>query len=158
MIRMTNLRAAAVALGAALLSGCYTYVATPVADIQPQQHIRVELSDVELTRLRAFADGREGTVSGSFVSAGADSMAMVVRTPVAYQEVRIPRTSILQTSVRRADPKKNLLVSGALVGAIGLAAYLGFEGRGAENGGPGQEPDESLIPLFTFGLPLPFGR
>lgn len=158
MNRTSWLRVVSSALGVALISGCYAYVPTDVTEIQPSQVIRVQLTDAELTRLRAFADGRGGTVSGEFVSAGRDSVSLVVRTPLAYQQVAVPRSSIIEASVRRADPKRNLLVSAALVGAVGVAAYLGFEGRGGDKPGPGPQPDESLVPLFTFGLPLPFGR
>lgn len=158
MHRMPALRPAVLALAALTAAGCYTYVPADVSDIQPSQTVRLSVDDAELTRLRAYADGRAGTVSGEFVSAGPDAVSMVVRTPLAFQQVEIPRSSIVQAAVRRADPVRNLIVSGALVGAIGLAAYLGFEGRGGEQGGPGPQPDEALIPLFSFGLPLPFGR
>ena len=58
MTRISCSRGVLVALGAALLSGCYSYVPTELAAIRPQQNVRVELSDEELVRLRAFADGR----------------------------------------------------------------------------------------------------
>ena len=158
MTRISCSRGVLVALGAALLSGCYSYVPTELAAIRPQQNVRVELSDEELVRLRAFADGRAGTVSGDFLGASGDSVSMVVRTPLSYQQVSIPRTSIIQASVRTVDTKKNLIVSAALVGAVGIAAYLGFEGRGGEAGGPGPQPEESVVPFFSFGLPIPFLR
>lgn len=158
VIRKSRLHGMVGALGVLLATGCYSYAPVELSEIQPEQTVRMGLSDAELVRLRAFSDPREGTVSGSFVSAGRDSISLVVRTPLAYQQVSIPRSSILESHVRRADPTRNLIVSGALVGAIGLAAYLGFEGRGGEKAGPGPQPDETLVPLFTFGLPLPFGR
>lgn len=158
MHRMPALRPAVLALTALVATGCYTYVPTDVSDIQPSQTVRLSVDDAELTRLRAYADARQGTVSGEFVAVGPEAVSMVVRTPLAFQQVEIPRSSIVEASVRRADPTRNLIVSAAIVGAIGAAAYFGFEGRGGEQGGPGPQPEDALIPLFTFGLPLPFGR
>lgn len=139
-------------------AGCYSYVPTEVAQVSPSQKVRITLEQQEASRLLAFLDARSSTVTGEFLGATGDSVRLVLRTPLAFQEVSIPRASVADLSVREADRTKNLLVSAALVGAVGVAAYLGFEGRGGEPGGPGPQPDESLVPLFSFGLPLPFGR
>jgi hypothetical protein len=83
---------------------------------------------------------------------------LFLRSSSSFQEVEIPLSSVIETQVRNADPVKSIGLSFALVGAIGYAAWKGFSGGGPDRGVLGPFPDETVIPLFSFGLPLPFGR
>jgi hypothetical protein len=144
-------------LSVLLFTGCVKYVQTDVSQLKSTDRIRVELDQEQLALLRAFADNREGTVNGRFVEATADSVSMVVETPTAYQEVRIPRRSIIDTRLRKPDNKKSFVISVVLVGGIGALAAIGFEGRNNDPTGDDTGIDESRIPLFNFRLPFGFG-
>ena len=151
---MRSLRSLIPAL-AILVSGCHYYAPAEISTLPPQAKIVVQLDDAELTRLLAYSDPRTRTVSGRFVSEFGDSVQMVVRTPLAYRQVVIPKSSIIDLQLRHVDKRKSFLFSATAVGLVGTLAYLGFEGKGGSlAGGEGQGGDAALIPLFSFGLPF----
>ncbi len=142
------------ALGALLLSGCYRYVPTELSDVRPQQTVRVRVADEAMPAVRNFVEPREATVSGRVVAVRPDSVELRLETPVAFRQVTLPRSWVLDSSVREVDKGKSFLISAALVGAVGYLAYLGFEGRGGGQAIPGPQPDEQRIPLLELALPF----
>lgn len=141
-------------VAALLLSGCHYYAPTDVSALRSAAHVRVEVTDEEASRLLSFVDARKRTVSGEFVAAEGDSVKVIVRTPLSYQPVMIPRSGIVSVAERHVDKKKSFIFSAASVGVVGTLAVLGFEGRNNPIGGDGDTGDASLIPLFSIGLPF----
>lgn len=143
---------------AVVLSGCHYYAPAEPSALGPQERIRVQVNPNEAANLMAFVDARSMTVSGQFISQSADSVRMVVRTPLAFAPVSIPRTSIVSLERRSVDNKKSFIFSAAAVATIGVLAYKGFEGNNNNiPGGDGDGGDATVIPLFSWVLGLPFG-
>lgn len=138
--------------------GCYNYVSTDLPAIEPPEHVRLRLTETGVSGLLAFADARSSSVSGRILAVSPDSVTVVLRTPVAYREAQIPRSAIVEVQERRLDKKKSFLLSAGAVAAVGIAAYLGFEGKNNVPPGEGGEPPEARIPLVRFNLPFGGGR
>lgn len=150
-----GLTRACVALAMAC-AGCATYRSATVDDLSPQQRVRIQVEPEVLADLVAFADGPEGSIGGRFVGLRGDSAAFRFETPSSYREVAIPRTAIRGVERRESSPARNVALSVAVVGGIGVLAWLGFEGRdGQGDEVPGDEPD-ALTPLLL--LVVPTGR
>ncbi len=141
-------------------SACTSYVQTDVADLRPQDKVRLELEDEELAKLIAFADPATRSVNGRVVSSSIDSISVIVQTATAYTQVSIPNRSVVQAERGVADAKKNFIASALIVGAVAALAYAGFEGRQDNSTGDDTGIDESRVELFGFRIPfsLGFGR
>lgn len=134
--------------------GCVSYAQTAIGELEPNDRVRVEIEDTEVARLLQFVDDRSQTVSGSFVWASADSVAVVVRTPAAYSQVTIPRGAILALERGQTSATKNIIGSAVILGGIATAAVLGFEGGGEESIDLGGGTDEFRARAVLFSVPL----
>jgi len=144
---------------AVLLAGCHHYAPADLATLAPQEHVRVMLGQAELSNFLAYADARSGSVAGRFVSETADSVTMVVQTPLAYSQVSFPRSSVIQVQRRKVDNRRSFIFSAAAVGFVGVLAYRGFSGEANPFvGGDSEGGDSALIPLFSLGLPFGIGH
>ena len=144
-------RTARIALALAC-AGCATYRPVTMNDLSPQQRVRVQVEPEVLADLVAFAEGAEGHLSGRFVEMRGDSVAFRFETPSSYREVAMPRSAVLSIAGRASSPTRSVALSAAIVGGVGLAAWLGFEGRSSGDAGDDAETD-ALVPVLLFAIP-----
>ena len=139
-----------VALVATLAAaGCATYRPAVVEDLSPSQRVRVRVEPDILADLVAFAEGAQGQLGGRFIAVQGDSVAFRFETPSSYRQVVLHQSAILGLEQRESSPARSIAFSAAVVGGVGILAYLGFEGR--ESGDDSLPPDsEALVPLFVF--------
>ena len=139
-----------VALVATLAAaGCATYRPAVVEDLSPSQRVRVRVEPEILADLVAFAEGAQGQLGGRFIAVRGDSVAFRFETPSSYRQVVLHQSAILGLEQRESSPARSIAFSAAVVGGVGILAYLGFEGR--ESGDDSLPPDsEALVPLFVF--------
>ena len=139
-----------VALVATLAAaGCATYRPAVVEDLSPSQRVRVRVEPETLADLVAFAEGAQGQLGGRFIAVRGDSVAFRFETPSSYRQVVLHQSAILGLEQRESSPARSIAFSAAIVGGVGILAYLGFEGR--ESGDDSLPPDsEALVPLFVF--------
>ncbi len=151
-----SLRIPLLLLLATLATGCTTYRTVSIGELPARQRVRMVLAPEEAGRHLFYARGNEGYLSGQFVELQGDSAVFLLTTPTARSRVSIPRSAIVQLERRDVSAGRSLLVSAALVGGVGLLAWLGFEGE--ENTGP--DPDDDLTDQFAPGvrIVIPFGR
>lgn len=146
MLRSAPVVALVAALSAA---GCATYRPAVVEELTPDQRVRVRVEPDVLADLVAFAEGAQGQLGGRFAALRGDSVEFRFETPASYRQVVLPRSAILGLERRETSPTRSIAFSAAVVGGIGLLAYLGFEGE--ESGDDSLPPDtEALTPLFVF--------
>jgi len=146
------------ALGALLLSGCYTY--TEVQQPAPGSTVRIRVP------VQSPLTGRRNapppaSIEGRLLSAG-DTLTMVTRTRHAlgpYREligidtVRVSRDALSSLEVQELSTRKTILVSVAITGAITaltLAALSGVWG-GGEARPPFIPPQPSVIGGAAIG-------
>lgn len=140
---------AAAFVAALAVAGCATYRPAAVEELAPSQRVRVRVEPETLADLVAFAEGAQGQLGGRFVALRGDSVAFRFETPSSYRQVVLPRSAILGLERRESSPARSIAFSAAVVGGIGILAYLGFEG--GESGDDSLPPDsEALVPLFVF--------
>jgi len=144
-------RAARIALVAAC-AGCATYRPVTVDDLSPQQRVRIQVEPDVLADLVAFAEGAEGHLGGRFMEVRGDSVAFRFETPSSYREVVLPRSAVLSVAGRESSPIRSVALSAAIVGGVGVAAWLGFEGRASGDDGDDADTD-ALVPVFLFTIP-----
>lgn len=139
-----------VALVAVLSSaGCATYRPAVVEELAPDQRVRVRVEPEVLADLVAFAEGAQGQLGGRFTELRGDSAAFRFETPSSYRQVVLHRSAILGLERRETNPARSIAFSAAVVGGVGVLAWLGFEGR--ESGDDSLPPDtEALTPFFVF--------
>lgn len=146
------LRAAPVVVLVAVLSsgaGCATYRPAVVEELAPEQRVRVRVEPEVLADLVAFAEGAQGQLGGRFAELRGDSVEFRFETPSSYRQVVLHRSAILGLERRETSPARSIAFSAAVVGGIGVLAYLGFEGQ--ESGDDSLPPDtEALVPLLVF--------
>ena len=130
-------------------AGCATYRPAVVEDLSPSQRVRVRVEPETLADLVAFAEGAQGQLGGRFIAVRGDSVAFRFETPSSYRQVVLHQSAILGLEQRESSPARSIAFSAAVVGGVGILAYLGFEGR--ESGDDSLPPDsEALVPLFVF--------
>ena len=130
-------------------TGCATYRPAVVEDLSPSQRVRVRVEPETLADLVAFAEGAQGQLGGRFIAVRGDSVAFRFETPSSYRQVVLHQSAILGLEQRESSPARSIAFSAAVVGGVGILAYLGFEGR--ESGDDSLPPDsEALVPLFVF--------
>ncbi len=137
------------------LAGCATYQHAVVDDLSPRDRVRLEVDDSELPALVAFAEGPRGRLAGRFVGMAGDSATFQLQNATGYRTVTLAPASVVFLERRKPELARSLLLSGAIVGGVGVLAYLGFEG-GGQGGDPDTGGPEALTPLFFISFP--FGR
>lgn len=134
-------------------AGCATYQQAAVDDLSPRDRVRLEVDDRELPALVAFAEGPRGRLAGRFVGMAGDSATFQLENAVGYRTVTLAPASVVFLERRKPELVRSLLLSGAIVGGVGVLAYLGFEG-GGQGGDPDTDGSEALAPLFFISLPV----
>ncbi|MBK8062595.1 MAG: hypothetical protein IPK33_33190 [Gemmatimonadetes bacterium] len=142
--------ALALALGAALSTGCYSYQPVTLSELKPEMPVRVQLTAVAVDRLRNGGTtrraSRDFSLSGNVARVNADSVVLSVQTsrttdatvrPVAF-------TSRSAAAERAAPPRFAVSTVGAPRGrrrvlstlAIGAAVYAIKHGGEASGSTP----------------------
>ncbi len=134
--------------------GCASYRPAAISELAPREQVRMRLAPQELGELVAFADAN-GLVSGRFVQLEGDTAHLLLTAPGSQRRALLHRASILEIERREGNPGKSLLFSAAVVGGIGVAAWLGFEEGRQAPGGPGDEDgDEAFAPVLRLRIPI----
>jgi len=134
-------------------AGCATYQHAAVDDLSPRDRVRLEVDDRELPALVAFAEGPRGRLAGRFVGMAGDSATFQLQNAAGYRTVTLAPASVVFLERRKPELARSLLLSGAIVGGVGVLAYLGFEG-GGQGGDPEPDGSEAFAPLFFVVLPV----
>lgn len=139
-----SVRAAAFALGALVLSGCYTYVPLTTPSPQPGTRVSADLTRDGTDSLAGYLGRNVVNVDGRVMAAGADTISLsVVSVTTSNGEssdwqgetVTIPQSMISRLSERRlARGSTALLVGGVIVLFVAAAKALGGALGGSGNG------------------------
>ena len=130
---------------AASASGCYSYHAADLADLQPGQPVRVRVTRTEAERLEPILLAEQRLVEGVVVQRASDELLLDtrVRTPdrqrtgrMLTQRLNIALAEIQDVELRRRDRLK----SAAAIGVVGVAVAVGV--AAAFGGGRGSRPGE----------------
>lgn len=134
-------------------AGCAAYHHAAIDDLSPRDRVRIEVDDRELPALIAFAEGPRGRLAGRFVGMAGDSATFQLQNAAGYRTVTLAPASVVFLERREPELARSLLLSGAIVGGVGVLAYLGFEG-GGQGGDPDTDGSEAFAPLFFISLPV----
>lgn len=134
-------------------AGCAAYQQAAIADLSPRDRVRIEVDDRELPALVAFAEGPRGRLAGRFVGMAGDSATFRLQNAAGYRTVTLAPASVVFLERREPELARSLILSGAIVGGVGVLAYLGFEG-GGQGGDPEPPGSEAFAPLFFISLPV----
>ena len=138
--------------------GCFTYHATAIPDIQPEEEVRVTLEDRSFRRVAPGADqSAPPRLEGRFGGATADSLTLQVwigeayaGTPFysSYQNLMLPLDQVIQIENRQLDKGRTALVTagvlvtiGVLIESVGLTDVFGSGG----GDGPPDPPEPQGI-------------
>jgi hypothetical protein len=161
--------ALALALGAALSTGCYSYQPVTLSELKPEMPVRVQLTAVAVDRLRNGGNNEarfleDFSLSGNVARVNADSVVLSVQTsrttdatvrPVAfYQPLPLLRSELRTTEVRRLDRRRTTWATAVLSTlAIGAAVYAIKHGGEASGSTPVPGgPNEVRVPLLGLRL------
>lgn len=143
-----------------LLSGCFSYIPAELGTVPPGGEVRVYLTRVAMAQLPEEIPSGRPYLAGSLVSHERDSL--MVRVPVASrqdgvhsvairQDVRVPTREILDFQRREFSPARTGLLVAGTVGLATAIILTIIEASGSERG-PGELPELSRVPLFSFPL------
>jgi hypothetical protein len=135
--------------------GCYTYRATDVGTVAPNEEVRVTLNDRGAGTVLPGAVGTgQRTVEGRFGELKDDSLVISVwigeayrGTPfeTTYQRVAMPRIDVLAIENRQLSKARTAIVAAGVVAlivtAIDRLGVIPIFGRGGDGGLPPPEPE-----------------
>lgn len=160
----------ALALGATLSTGCYTYQPVALSELTPESTVRLQLSGTAVERLRNGTNNEarlldDFSVSGKVARLSSDSIVVSVQTsqssdamtrPVNFfQPLPLSRSDLRTAEVRRLDRKRTTITATVLtVLSIGAAVYaIKHGGEASGSTPPNGGPNEVRVPLLGFRLP-----
>ena len=151
-----------------VLSGCYSYVASPATGARIGEHVRIRVSGAEAERLESTLSLNDRRIEGELLEQADSSIALGVALSMppssgvlpehAEQRVVIPRTALQDVELRRFDKlRTSLLVGGAVAGvaAIAIAKESSVLGGSGATGSPNERRVRHGIPLFRVRLAIP---
>lgn len=148
---------------ASLVTGCYTYVPSSLAEVTPEQDVRLRLGALEAERLQEFARDGGRAIEGQVLSQDGDSVLVRVeshselrgvRVETLYQRIHVARPAVVDVERRELDKGRTYLLTGAAVAAMTLVAIDRLQGGGSDAPPNGGNPNEALIPVLRLRLPF----
>jgi hypothetical protein len=151
-------RAIALLCSAALLSGCFTYVPTPLNSIPVGQEVHVHLSPRAQVELSQSGRRVEESVRGTLAERRDNQI--LLKVPIATeqegffrsdieQDLSVAETDIVGIELRQFSGSKTALLVGGAVGAGALIVLGIVAASGAGSGPPGPGIEDIRIPLFS---------
>jgi hypothetical protein len=158
---MNRLRRRAIALlcTPALLSGCFTYVPTPLGSVPVGEQVQVHLSPRAQIELSQRGTRVESAVRGTLAERRDNQI--LLKVPIATQregffrsdieqDLPVPETEIVGIELRQFSGSKTaLLVGGSIAGGaliVGTIIAASRDGSGPPDGGI----EEIRVPLFSI--------
>src|SRR5688572_25283186 len=159
---MNRSRMAALALGAALSSGCYGYIPVELEAVPPGEQVLVHLTRQGLADIPELPNLTSNALTGRVISR--DATQLVLRVPTVTQrrasgaletlgqDIPVPVGEIIDVSRRELSRIRTGLLVAASIGAV-VSAIISF-GDVFNEAGPIVPPEEGIrVPLLRLQAP-----
>jgi hypothetical protein len=136
--RLRARRLPALAIAAAMLSGCYDYLPSPSGTPQAGVEIRAELTDAGSLMLAPIVGPRVASLDGTVERAGSDSLVMRVRGLTMMngeqngwsgERLAIPTSAVSTVRQKQLNRTRTVIASVVAIGVVAAALIAGHGGN-----------------------------